>query len=262
MTGGVIELSPWQVGLAVILLVVVAAVSVRQSLGLGRDLAIGAVRATVQLYAVGAVLSVVFTTDHWLLVVLILLTMTAIATHAAVSRLRKRLPGGLRIAGIALTVSTVLTLAYVIGVVIRVRPWYEPQYIIPIAGMILGNAMTSAAIAGDRLQADLRTRADEVETMLALGFAGQEAVQPHVRAAVRAALIPSINGMMTVGVVQLPGMMTGQILAGSSPMTAIAYQLVIVFVLTAATAVSSLVFVRLAVARYLTPADQLRRYLL
>src|SRR5205807_6974046 len=134
---------------------------------------------------------------------LILAAMTSIATHAAVSRLPKALPGAYGIAAIALTTSTGVSLAYVIGVVVHVRPWYDPQYIIPIAGMILGSSMTSAALAGDRLQSDLRARADEVEARLALGFSGREAVQPVVRAALRAAMIPTVNGMMTVGLVQL-----------------------------------------------------------
>jgi UDP-glucose/iron transport system ATP-binding protein len=112
------------------------------------------------------------------------------------------------------------------------------------------------------LQGDLRARADEVEARLALGFSGREAVQPMVRAALRAAMIPTVNGMMTVGLVQLPGMMTGQILAGSSPLVAIRYQMVVVFMLAAATALASLLFVRLAATRYLTAAHQLRRYLL
>jgi putative ABC transport system permease protein len=128
--------------------------------------------------------------------------------------------------------------------------------------MILGNSMTSAALAGDRLQSDLRARADEIEARLALGFSGREAVQPMVRASLRAAMIPTVNGMMTVGLVQLPGMMTGQILAGSSPLVAIRYQMVVVFMQGAATALGSLLFVRLATSRYLTPAHQLQRYLL
>jgi putative ABC transport system permease protein len=204
----------------------------------------------------------VFSAARWYWVVLILIVMAAVATQAAVSRLRKPLPGGYRISATALTVSTAATLAYVIGVVVQARPWYEPQYIIPIAGMILGNAMTSAALAGDRLQADLRARADEVEAMLALGFSGREAVQALVRASLRAAMIPTVNGMMTVGLVQLPGMMTGQILAGTAPLAAIEYQIVVVCMLAAGTAVASLIFVRLAARQYLTPAHQLRRHLL
>src|SRR3989454_3360473 len=144
--------------------------------------------------------------------------MTGVATHAAVSRLPKPIPGAYGIAAVALFVSTGVTLAYVIGAVVQVHPWYEPQYIIPIAGMILGSSMTSAALGGDRLQGELRVRAAEVETRLALGFSGREAMQPLVRSALRAAMIPVVNGMMTVGLVQLPGMMTGQILAGSSPL--------------------------------------------
>jgi len=261
-TGSVLDLSLWQLALALLLLGVVIVISVRQGLGIGRDLVVGAARAVVQLYVVGLILAAVFAASRWYWVLLILAVMTAVATQAAVSRLKKPIPGGRGIAGIALTVSTAATLAYVIGVVVQVHPWYEPQYVIPIAGMILGNAMTSAALAGDRLQGDLRVRADEVEAMLALGFSGREAVQPMARAALRASMIPTVNGMMTVGLVQLPGMMTGQILAGSSPLLAIKYQLVVVFMLAVATALASVLFVRLAAGRYLTAAHQLRRYLL
>jgi putative ABC transport system permease protein len=261
-TTGVVDLSAWQLALALVLVAAVVVVSVRQSLGLQRDLVIGSLRAIVQLYAVGLILAAVFAAARWYWVLLILAVMTAVATQAAVSRLGKPLPRAPWIAGIALSVSTAATLAYVITIVVQVRPWYEPQYIIPIAGMILGSSMTSAALAGDRLQSDLRVRADEVEARLALGFSGHDAVQPMVRASLRAAMIPTVNGMMTVGLVQLPGMMTGQILAGSSPLLAIRYQMVVVFMQAAATALGSLLFVRLAASRYLTPAHQLRRYLL
>ncbi len=261
-THPVLDLSVWQLALALLLVAVVVAISIRQGLGLGRDILVGSLRAIVQLYLVGLVLTAVFQGARWYSVLLILLVMIAIAAQAAVSRLGRPLPGAHGIAAASLTISTAATLAYVIGVIVEVRPWYEPQYIIPIAGMILGSATTSAALAGDRLQGELRTRADEIEARLALGFSGREAVQPMVTAALRAAMIPTVNGMMTVGVVQLPGMMTGQILAGSSPLLAVKYQLVVVFMQAAATAVASLVFVWLAVSRYLTPAHQLRRGLL
>jgi UDP-glucose/iron transport system permease protein len=264
MTGnpGVIDLSVWQLGLAVLLVGVVVVISAQQALGLGRDLVVGTVRTIVQLYFVGLILASVFAAARWYWVVLVLLAMTIVATQAAVSRLKQPIPGGYGIAAAAVGISTAVTLAWVLGVVVRVRPWYEPQYVIPIAGMILGNAMTSAALAGDRLQSDLRARTDEIEAMLALGFSGGDAVRPMVRSAVRAAMIPTVSGMMTVGLVQLPGMMTGQILAGASPLLAIKYQIVVVFMLAVATSLASLLFVRLAVRRYLTPAHQLRRYLL
>jgi len=259
---GIIDLSWWQVVFALLLVIVIATVSLRQRLGLERDLLIGTIRTIVQLYLVGLILAAVFSAARWYWVLSILVVMAAIATHAAVSRLAKPIPGVYWIAAAALTISTAATITYVIGIVVQPRPWWEPQYLIPIAGMILGNSMTSAALAGDRLQSDLFARRDEVEARLALGFSGLEAVQPLVRAALRASMIPTVNGMMTVGVVQLPGMMTGQILAGASPLTAIRYQIVVVFMLAVATTLGSLLFVRLAVARYLTPAHQLRRYLL
>jgi putative ABC transport system permease protein len=260
-SAGVIQLSVWQLAVAFLLVGVIIVVSIREALGLERDLVIGSIRTMVQLYGVGLMLTAVFAAARWYWVVLILMGMTGVATRAAVSQLKQPIPGGHLIAATALTLSTAATLAYVITVVVQVHPWYEPQYIIPIAGMILGNSMTSAALAGDRLQGELRARADEVEARLALGFSGREAMQPLVRSALQAAMIPTVNGMMTVGLVQLPGMMTGQILAGASPLVAIRYQIVVVFMLAAATAVSSLLFVRLAVRCYLTPAHQLRRYL-
>jgi putative ABC transport system permease protein len=258
----VISLSPVQVGFATLLIGVVILISIAQTLRLERDLLVASVRTVAQLYLVGLILAAVFAAVHWFWVLLMLLVMMGVATQATVSRLEKGVPGQYGVAAIALGLSSAFTLAYVLGVVVRVRPWYTPQYIIPIAGMILGNAMTSAALAGDRLHADLRVRSSEVEAMLALGFSGSEAVQPMIRTALRAAMIPTVSGMMTVGLVQLPGMMTGQILAGSSPLLAIKYQIMIVFALAAATALSALLFVRLAVRRYLTPAHQLRRYLL
>lgn len=261
-TAGVIDLSVSQVGLAVLLIAVLVIISVRQALGFERDLVVGTIRTIVQLYLVGIILASVFATAQWYWVVLVLIGMTGVATQAAVSRLKKPIPGRYEIAAVAIGGSTAVTLAWVIAVVVRVRPWYEPQYVIPIAGMILGNAMTSAALAGDRLQSDLRNRRDEIEAMLALGFSGRDAVRPMVRSAVQAAMIPTVSGMMTMGLVQLPGMMTGQILAGTSPLLAIRYQIVVVFMMAAATSLASLLFVRLAVRRYLTPAHQLRGYLL
>jgi putative ABC transport system permease protein len=125
-------------------------------------------------------------TARWCWVLLILVAMAAIATHAAVSRLAKPIPGIYRIAAVARTITTAGTLTYVIGGVVQPPPWWEPQYLIPIAGMILGNSMTSAALAGDRLQADLFARRDEVEARLALGLlGGGEAAQPLVRATLR-----------------------------------------------------------------------------
>jgi putative ABC transport system permease protein len=258
----VIDLSPLQLALSLALVAVAVAISLWQALGLMRELVVGSLRTVVQLYVVGGVLSAVFAAARWYWVALILVVMLGAATQAAVSRLSRPLPGAHALAALALGISTAVTLAWVVAVVVQVTPWYEPQYVIPIAGMILGNSMNGAALAGDRFQAELRARAPEVEARLALGFSARQAAHPLLRDAVRAGMIPTLNSMMVVGLVQLPGMMTGQILAGSSPLTAIRYQIVVMFMLTAATSMGALIFVRLAARRYFTPADQLRRELI
>src|SRR5258706_486030 len=191
---GIMDLAWWQLGLALLLVAVVAIISLRQALGLERDLLVGTVRTIAQLYLVGLILDAVFAAARWYWVLLILVAMAAIATHAAVSRLAKPIPGVYWIAAAALSISTAATLTYVIGVVVQPRPWWEPQYLIPIAGMILGNSMTSAALAGHRPPAERLARRDEVEARLALGFSGREAVPPLVRAALRHAMIPTVNG--------------------------------------------------------------------
>jgi putative ABC transport system permease protein len=132
-TAGVIDLSVWQLAVALLLVGVIIVVSIRQALGLERDLMIGSIRTVVQLYGVGLILTAVFAAARWYWVVLILMGMTGVATQAALSRLQKPIPGGHRIAATALTLSTAATLAYVLTVVIQVRPWYDPQYIIPLA---------------------------------------------------------------------------------------------------------------------------------
>src|SRR5258705_4769155 len=137
-----VDLSWWQLALALLLVVVVAVISLRARLGLERDLLVGTIRTIAQLYLVGLILAAVFSAARWYWVMLILVVMAAIATHAAVSRLAKPIPGIFWIAATALTISTAATLTYVIGVVVRPHPWWEPQYLIPIAGMILGNSVT------------------------------------------------------------------------------------------------------------------------
>src|SRR6185295_16144408 len=153
---------------------------------------------------------------------------------AAATRGRK-LASGRRsvraIGGVAMLIGSGLTLAYVTQVVLRVSPWYEPRYLVPLFGMIVGNAMNGAALAAERLDSEMTSQRATVEAFLALGATPARAAAEPVRRALGAALIPSINGLMVVGLVQLPGMMTGQILAGASPLLAVRYQVVVAFML-------------------------------
>ena len=249
--------------LVAMLVLVAIALSRWQRLGLERGFFVGALRAVVQLVAVGYVLVYLFEATRWWLVLLALAVMLVAATSTATRRRRGQTTGaGERralwgIGGTAMLVSSGLTLAYVTQVVLHVRPWYDPRYLIPLFGMIVGNAMNGAALAAERMASEMESRRGEVEAYLALGATPARAAAEPVRRALVAALIPSVNGLMTVGLVQLPGMMTGQILAGQSPLLAVRYQVVVAFMLAGATAMTAVMVVLWYRRTFFTAAAQL-----
>lgn len=263
--GGTIDVSWTDLAVASGLVLIAAGISQWQRLGLARGFLIGAVRAVVQLVLVGYVLVYVFALDRWWLVLAVLAIMLIAATATvAKRRTGKGPPGEARklwtIGGTAMFVGAGLSLAYVTEIVLHVRPWYEPRYLIPLFGMIVGNAMTGAALAAERLVSEMDLRHGEVEAYLALGASPARAAAEPVRRALTAALIPSVNGLMVVGLVQLPGMMTGQILAGQSPLLAVRYQIVVAFMLAGATAITAAIVVLWYRRTFFTDAAQLRRW--
>jgi putative ABC transport system permease protein len=129
----------------------------------------------------------------------------------------------------------------VTGVIVQVEPWYLPQYVIPLAGMVIGNSMTGVALALERVFADMDAREGEILALTALGATPWEAAHGSIRLALRAGLIPTINSMAAAGLVFIPGMMAGQILAGADPVTATGYQIVVMLMVAAATAMGSVV---------------------
>jgi len=228
------------------------------ALGLERSLWIGAARSLLQLLAVGYVLKFLFAADRWYWVALALGVMLFFAGHMAIRRQQPPSRGAWLVAGGAIAAGSLVVLAIVIGAVVRPQPWYRPQYVIPLAGMIIGNAMNGVALMMERLAAEMEHRRPEIETALALGATSRQAAHPAVRNAIRAALIPTVNAMMVVGVVQLPGMMTGQIIAGAAPEQAVRYQIVVVYMITAAVMLACVLAARLAHRLFFTPDHQLQ----
>jgi putative ABC transport system permease protein len=145
----------------------------------------------------------------------------------------------------------------VLALVVRAEPWWRPDYFIPIAGMVIGNSMNALAISLDRLVSDLTAGRAEVEMRLSLGATPREASEEIVRRSVRAGMIPSINSMMSVGLVFIPGMMTGQILSGMDPAQAVRYQIVVMLMLVGSTGLASIIAVLLARDRCFGPGGQL-----
>jgi len=254
----IIAITDLQLGLAAALVVVLLVLSWGMRLGLGRDIAISATRLVVQLLLVGLILAWVFSLQNPWLVLGIGLVMTVLAAQAA-SRRPKRTYSKLFLDSfVSILVSSMLLTGVVLKGILDVQPWYLPQYLVPILGMVLGNALTGVSLSLDRFTANLDAGRAEVEGMLAVGATSREAAHDALRDALRAGMIPTLNAMAVMGVVSLPGMMTGQILAGADPATAVRYQIVIMFVIAASTALGCLMSLELAYRRLFDAQHRLR----
>lgn len=240
---------------------VICSIALLRAWRVGNELSMAwaAVRTVVQLLLVGYVLRWIFDSNVVWLVLGAFMVMLSAASWTASRRTKRPIPGLLTIAAIALAIGAGATTLAVTAFVVRADPWWQPRYFLPLAGMIVGNAMNAAALAAERLQSEMAARSGEVEELLALGATPRQAADESLRAAMRAALLPTINAMMTVGLVSLPGMMTGQMVAGADPTTAARYQIVVMFMLTSACTISAIVLSSLLYRRLFTSAWQLRR---
>ena len=226
--------------------------------GQEKDMLIASIRMLVQLFAVGYILKIIFTLDEPWAVLLILFFMLAVAVQMTVSRVQHHMPGIYRIVGGALFLGCGCTTFVFCSLIITLSPWYDPRYLIPLAGMIIGNSMTGSSLAAERLAAEISDRREEIEVALSLGVSSSRAAHPAVRSAFRAALIPTVNAMAAMGIVFLPGMMTGQILSGTEPMLAVKYQIAIMCVITISVVLTSCLIVWQGVRSFFTSAHQLR----
>jgi len=253
-----VVLSGWDLALASGLVVIAGLVSLVLRLGLEKRLLLAAVRTVVQLLLLGLILRFVFEpSSHWLLALIVAVMLLA-ASHAGVQRSERRFPGLTFLALICLTISAMFTTVVVTGLVIGVDPWYEPRYMIPLLGMILGNGLTGISLCVDSLLASLHDSTGHIEMDLAMGATRWEAARGPLRDAVRRGMIPILNSMSVVGIVAIPGMMTGQILAGADPAQAAKYQIVVMFMIAAATSLCCILMALLIYRRLFNNRHQLR----
>lgn len=256
----VITLTPFDLGSAALLILALAALSRHMRLGVERQLLLAAARSTVQLLLIGLVLKILFDNAqlHW--VALMAALMITVAGHEVMARQKRRLLGGwgFGVGTLSMFISsfsvTVLALLTVIGP----TPWYAPQYAIPLLGMVLGNTMNGIALGLDRLTQEATQKRLIIESRLALGQDGDCAIADSRREAIRVGLIPIINAMAAAGIVSLPGMMTGQILAGTAPVDAVNYQILVMFLIAGGTGFGTMVAVNLAARRLFDERQRLR----
>lgn len=215
------------------LIVLDAGVSIVFGLRLHRQLLIAAVRMVVQLVLVGLVLRTVFASGSAAMTLVVVTLMIAAATREVAVRPKQRLErwGNYRIASGVVAVSSFATVLLALMTAIQPTPWYEPRYAIPLMGIVLGSVLNSASIALDTFLGDVVSSRNKIEGQLALGTTLQHALAPLMRDAMRKGLIPIINQMSAAGIITLPGIMTGQLLAGMPPLDAVKYQILLLFFL-------------------------------
>jgi len=246
--------------IAASLVLMIAGLSALQQLKLARVLIISATRAFIQLLLLGYVLNIIFDlrSPAWILAITIL--MLLVAGREVMARQHRKLSGwwGFGAGALAMFLSSFCVMLIALTTIINVQPWYHPQYLIPLMGMLLGNTMNGIALSLDRLLEDTWNERDVIESRLALGHKASLAISGIRRKALRTGMIPLINAMAVAGIVSLPGMMTGQILAGSPPLEAAKYQILIFFLITGGTGFGALGAVSLACSRLFDERERLR----
>jgi len=257
MNQQLIELDWLDLGWTLGLIGLAIALSAWQKLDLEGQLFIGAMRSLLQLLVVGYFIALIFAINHPLAVLGILGVMSTIAAIAAKNRISQQLKSLFPLVWGSIFVSTSLTIGYAILLIIQPPDWYSPQYLIPLAGMVLGNAMNGASLAGERLVSLIQQNQREVETHLCLGATSKQAIATYQKTAIRASLIPTLNQMMVVGIVSLPGMFTGQVLAGIDPLNAVSYQILILFMIALANLMTAILVTEGVYRRFLNEQMQL-----
>jgi putative ABC transport system permease protein len=249
-----IHITVGQVAATLALVAVAVAVSAWQRAGLERDIGIAVVRSFIQLTAIGYVIDVIFEQDNLWFVTALLATMVLFGAFTARSRARK-VPGAFWPLLIALSLAGASTLGLIVALGVF-EP--EPRFLVPVGGIVIGNAMTVSAVALNRLGDEVAARAREIEATLALGATSTEAARPLIRSSLRSGMIPLIDQTKTTGLVAFPGIMVGSLLAGADPVDAVRLQLVILYALLGAVSLAALTAMALSFRNFFTPAHQLR----
>ena len=244
------------VAASLVLVAVAVALSVRQGLGFERTIMWAATRAFVQLLAVGSALTLILADDAPVLLAEAWVVAMIVVASVTVHQRAPKVPQLLGIAFVALTFAAALSQLVLFG--LRIFP-FEPVAIVPLAGMVIGNSLAATVSACRRMVAELSEHRTEVEARLALGQPWQDASRPYIRSALRTALTAQIESTKSVGLITLPGAMTGLILAGVDPVDAVLVQIVVMYLILGAVATTTAVVGVGVTRRLFTPDHRLVR---
>lgn len=255
---GAVNLNIWQLVAAYVFVIILILIVRMRGIAREKQILLSTVRMTVQLVLVGYLLVYLFDNINPFFTIGVVIIMEVFAVYNIFKRAKYRLSKSLkRAVAISMTIGTLSCLFYFLLVVLRVNPWYNPRYFIPIAGMIIGNSMTGVSVGVNQLVDGMQTKKHLVESALMLGASPKIAAKDIVNSAFDSAILPTINSMLGMGIVFLPGMMTGQILSGTSPLTAIEYQIAIMLSILGSVALTVVIFVQLGYKSFFNSEDQL-----
>lgn len=237
----------WQVGLAYVFIVLILIIVRFKKIPREKLIVMSALRMTLQLILVGFILIYVLDNPNPFMTVAIILIMLSFAVFNVYQRTKPMIKLSLKkMIALAMFIGISLNLIYFMFVVLQLDPWYEPQYFIPIGGMIIGKTMTGVSLGINNLLSGMKNQQEKIEGALMLGATPKVAAKSIINQAFDEAMLPTINAMVGMGIVFLPGMMTGQIIAGQTPLTAVKYQISVMLGVAGTVSITVLIFLHLA----------------
>ncbi|MDY7042647.1 MAG: ABC transporter permease [Bacillota bacterium] len=255
------DLTLWQLLFAYVFIVILWVIVRVKRIPREKIIIISTLRMTVQLILVGYLLMVVFEQPHPIITLIIVLFMLGFAIYNVYKRASVTISLSIKkTIGLAMFLGIVISLIYFLFVVLQLDPWYDPQFFIPIGGMIIGNAMTGITLGVNQLLIGIKEQREKVEGALMLGATPKDASASIINQAFDSAMLPTINSMVGMGIVFLPGMMTGQIIAGASPVSAVKYQIAIMLGVAGTVSITVVIFLHLAYKTFFNHRAQLKPF--
>lgn len=256
MTGNSYDIDIWGLLVALAMVAIAAGISELMRINIGKTLLWSACRALLQLCAMGFIIGYIIRANNVFLVFGVIAVMLVAAVQITLSR-AKGVPKGL--AGpvlLSLAITMLLMISLVTELVVRPHPWYAPQLVVPLTGMLLGNTVSALAVGLSRFYESMNERRDEIDTLLALGSTAWEAARPSIVSSIRLGLLPTTATLASCGIVTIPGMMAGQVIAGGDPLEAAKYQFVVFAAIAALTLVADSLIMAMVYRTCFTTDDQ------
>lgn len=258
MNESVMNISNSQLMLTYLFALIAMLITSFNGINRNKDIVVGTLRMTVQLFIAGFILVYIFDSASFILSALMILVMEFFAIFNIVTNKKGKINSGLKKTLIlAQVIGTVFTLAFFLIIVVRPKPIYNPQYLIPLGGMIIGNSMTGINLALNQMLKSIENNKSTIEGSLMLGASPKIAMDKIIQNAFDTAITPTLNSIKNMGIISLPGMMTGQILGGVSPLIAIRYQIAIMTAIMSSVAICVFIFLHLGYKNFFNDQKQL-----